>query len=285
MKSHQDLAPWSLVIEPSHKFLDLSIKDLWHYRDLILLFVKRDFATNYKQTILGPLWFIIQPLLTTITFTIVFSNIAHIPTNNVPQPLFYMVGIVAWNFFSQSFTGTSNTFIMNAGIFSKVYFPRLTVPLSIILSNLLTFSLQFAFMLAFLIYFMAKGAPVHPSTQIIMLPLLICMIAMLGFGFGLIFSSLTTKYRDLTYLLSFGILLWMYATPIVYPLSNVPKEYLGLSLANPMTSIIESFRTVILSSGIIPFGGLAYSFVFSLVILILGVAIFSRTEKSFMDTV
>ena len=212
---------WTMIIRPKRHWFDIDLKGIWQYRDLIVLFVRRDFVARYKQTILGPLWFIIQPLLTTLMFTVVFGKIAKIPTDGLPPMLFYLGGITAWNYFANSLRGTSNTFISNAGIFGKVYFPRLVTPISIVISGIIQFFIQFLFLLAFMAYFGIVGADFGPNIYILFIPVLIIMMAGLGLGFGIILSSLTTKYRDLTNLLGFGVQLWMYATPIVYPLSEL----------------------------------------------------------------
>jgi lipopolysaccharide transport system permease protein len=261
------------------------MRELWNYRDLIMLFVKRDFVAKYKQTILGPLWFIIQPLLTTLMFTVVFGNIAGIPTDGIPKMLFYLTGIVGWTYFSTCLNDTSQTFIKNASIFGKVYFPRLALPISIVISNLVSFFIQFLFLLGFLIYFMAIGSNIAPNINVLLIPVLIILIAGLGLGFGIIISSLTTKYRDLTNLVAFGVTLWMYATPIIYPMSGIPEKYRFFVLANPMTPIVETFKTALLGVGEINYMYLLYSFGFTVAVLVAGVIIFNKVEKTFMDTV
>ncbi len=276
---------WTMVIKPKKHWLDLDLKELWRYKDLIVLFVRRDFVAKYKQTILGPLWFLIQPLLTTIMFTVVFGKIAKISTDGLPQMLFYMAGITSWNYFSQSLRATSNTFVGNAGIFGKVYFPRLTMPISIVISNLVQFGIQFLFLISFMIFFYISGADFSPNIYVLLIPVLLFLMAGLGLGFGIIISSLTTKYRDLSYLVGFGVQLWMYATPIVYPLSELEGKMKIAALANPITSIVETFRFAMLGSGSFDIRYLLYSFGFMIFVLIVGILLFNKVEQSFMDTV
>jgi lipopolysaccharide transport system permease protein len=277
---------WSLVIEPQRSLLDLRLRELWHYRDLVLLFVRRDFVAVYKQTVLGPLWYLIQPLLTTITFTFIFGQVASLPTDGLPQFLFYMSGTVVWAYFAECLNKTSNTFVQNAHLFGKVYFPRMAVPVSVLLSNLITFLIQFALFLAFVMYFAARGTAISLNWLWIALsPLLILMMAGLGLGFGVIISSLTTKYRDLRFLVQFGVQLLMYATPVIYPVSSIPERFQWAILANPMTPIVEAFRYAFLGAGTVDLYHLIYSFVFMLVVVFLGSVIFNRVEQTFMDTV
>jgi lipopolysaccharide transport system permease protein len=276
---------WDLVVRPHRRLFDLKLGQLWRYRDLVLLFVRRDFVSLYKQTILGPLWYLIQPLLTTITFTVVFGNIAKLPTDGLPQFLFYMSGTVIWTYFATCLTKTSETFVHNAHLFGKVYFPRLAVPVSILISNLIAFAIQFVFFLAFMGYFALHGAPIRPTFYILLTPILVLMMAGLGLGFGLIVSALTTKYRDLRFLVQFGVQLLMYATPVVYSSSSIPARFRPLIQANPMTSVIEAFRYAFLGGGTVSLGGLAYSFAFMVVIVAVGAVIFNRVEATFMDTV
>src|SRR6266542_4322104 len=243
---------WSLVIEAQRGLFDLRLRELWQYRDLVMLFVRRDFVSIYKQTILGPLWYLIQPLLTTITFTVIFGNIASLPTDGLPQFLFYMSGTVVWSYFSACLTKTSETFVQNANLFGKVYFPRLAVPVSILFSNLITFLIQFAMFLIFVLYFILRGTSIQPNWLWIALsPVLILMMAGLGLGFGIIISSLTTKYRDLRFLVQFGVQLLMYATPVIYPVSSIPERFQWIILANPMTPILEAFRYAYLGAGLV----------------------------------
>jgi lipopolysaccharide transport system permease protein len=277
---------WDLVIKPQSKWYDLHLNELFRYKDLLLLFVRRDFVSVYKQTILGPLWFLIQPVITALTFSIIFGNLANISTDGLPQILFYMCGITLWTYFSDTLNKTSDTFINNAGIFGKVYFPRIILPLSVVLSNLIKLGVQFGlFLLVWIYYLLPQNSPVHPNSTLIVVPILVLLMGFLGLGFGIIISSLTTKYRDLRFLVSFGVQLLMYASPIVYPLSIVPEKYKILILANPVTSIIETFKYAFLGVGEYSLLHLAYSFTFTIVLMIIGLVIFNRVEKSFMDTV
>ena len=276
---------WTTVIEPKHRLLDLNLKEIWEYRDLILLFVKRDFSTRYKQTLLGPLWHIIQPLLTTLMQTFVFGSIAKLPTDGVPQFLFYMAGNVPWLYFSACLTVTSNTFVGNSAVFGKVYFPRLTTPIAAVISAFINFFIQFVMFLGFFLYFFFMGADVHITWAAALTPALIIQMAMLGMGFGIIISSLTTKYRDLQVLVSFGVTLWMYATPIVYPASSLSPKLFSLVMLNPMSPIVELMRYGWLGSGTTPFFYWGLSWIVTLVVLFIGIVIFNKVEKTFMDTV
>lgn len=276
---------WDLIITPRKKWWDLQLRDVWHYRDLIGLFVRRDFVSRYKQTILGPLWFIIQPLLTSIVFTVIFGNIAQLPTDGLPQMLFYMSGNILWGYFSSCLTSTSTTFISNAHLFGKVYFPRLVMPISIVISSLITFAIQFAFFIAYFVYFFLRGSSIRMTTWALALPLLVLLMAGLGLGFGIIISSVTTKYRDLQYLVSFGVGLWMYATPVIYPVSSIPERWRWVANVNPVTPIIETFRAGFLGAGDASWLRLAYSAGFMAVVMLLGILIFNRVEKTFIDTV
>ena len=276
---------YQYAITPKDKFLDLRLKDIWQYRDLLVLFVRRDFVAIYKQTILGPIWFIIQPLLTTIVFTIVFGNIAKLSTDGLPPMLFYLAGVTSWNYFAECLKKSADTFTANAGIFGKVYFPRIIVPLSITITNIITFGIQLTLFLGFLAYYLFTGAPIAPNWYICTLPLLMLTMGLMGLGFGLYLTSMTTKYRDFKFLVAFGVQLLMYATPVIYPVSEVPEKYQWIILANPMTSIIETFRYAFLGAGNISWYGLAYSVGFTLVLFISGLLLFNKTEKNFMDTV
>ncbi len=277
---------WSMIIEAQRSLLDLRLGELWRYKDLVMLFVRRDFVSVYKQTILGPLWYLIQPLLTTITFTVIFGNIASLPTDGLPQFLFYMSGTVVWSYFASCLTKTSETFVQNANLFGKVYFPRLAVPVSILFSNLITFLIQFGMFLAFVLFFALRGTPIQPNWLWIALsPILMLMMAGLGLGFGIIISSLTTKYRDLRFLVQFGVQLLMYATPVIYPASSIPERFQWVIQANPMTPVIEAFRFAYLGAGTVDLNHLLYSFGFMLVVVIIGSIIFNRVEQTFMDTV
>jgi lipopolysaccharide transport system permease protein len=276
---------WSMVIRPQRGWLDLRLGELWRYRDLIGLFVRRDFVAIYKQTILGPLWYLIQPLLTTITFTLIFGRFAGLPTDGLPQFIFYMSGTVIWNYFADSLNKTSNTFIANTQLFGKVYFPRLIVPISILISNLIAFAIQFLLFLGFLVYFWLSGSSVQPNIWVLITPILLLMMAGLGLGFGIIVSSLTTRYRDLRFLVTFGVGLWMYATPVIYPVSSIPERFQPLIQANPVTPIVEAFRYAYLGAGTVDLINLLYSFIFMLAVLLIGVMLFNRIEQTFMDTV
>lgn len=276
---------WDLVIEPQRGWLDLRLGELWRYRDLVMLFVRRDFVSVYKQTILGPLWYLIQPLLTTIVFTVIFGNIASLPTDGLPPFLFYLSGTVIWSYFAECLNKTSVTFISNAGLFGKVYFPRLAVPVSILISNLISFAIQFGLFLVFAGYFWLQGAEVHPNLWVLATPLLLLMMAGLGLGFGIIVSSLTTRYRDLRFLVTFGVQLWMYATPVIYPVSSIPEQYQPLILANPLTPIVEAFRYAFLGAGSVVIIHLLYSIIFILCTVFIGTLLFNRVERSFMDTI
>ena len=276
---------WDLIIEPRDSLLHLHLGDLWRYRDLMTLFVRRDFVTQFKQTVLGPAWFVLQPLLTTIMFTIVFGNIAKLSTDGLPKMVFYLSGNTLWIYFSECLTKSSKTFRENAQIFGKVYFPRLIVPVSITLSGLLRFALQFVFFMCFWVYYTAQGTGIHFTLVACLLPLLVLMLAGLSLGFGIIFSAMTAKYRDMIFLLEFGVRLFMYATPVIYPLSAIEGKWKWFILANPVTPIIETFRYGFLGTGSFSWAYLAYSFGFMIIVLLLGIISFNRVEKTFMDTV
>ncbi len=275
-----------MVIQPKAHLFDLNLKEVWKYRDLLLLFVKRDFVAQYKQTILGPLWHFIQPIFTTLMFLVVFKGIADIPTDGVPSILFYMSGITIWNYFSACLTSTSNTFVANAGIFGKVYFPRLVIPLSTVISNLVKFAIQFLLLMAAFLFFMIKGEPVHITVSFLMIPVLVLMMAGMGLGLGIIISSPTTKYRDLNILIGFAVQLLMYATPVAYPLSFVKdNKYASWIEWNPLTPIVEAFRYALFQQGSFSAGSLLYSTVFIIIVLFIGLLTFSKVERTFMDTV
>ena len=280
-----DPEKWDMIISPQRNLFDLRLGELWHARDLILLFVRRDFVAVYKQTILGPLWYLIQPLLTTVVFTVIFGNIAKLPTDGLPPFLFYMSGTVIFSYFSSSLSKTSDTFVSNAGMFGKVYFPRLAVPVSILISNLIAFVIQFGFFLAFMLFFLLRGTPVHPNWWVLFTPVLLLMMAGLGLGFGIIVSSLTTKYRDLRFLVQFGVTLLQYVTPVIYPLSSMSPKYQALIRLNPLTSVVEAFRYAYLGSGSVDLLQLGYSFAVMLIAIAIGAVIFNRVEATFMDTV
>ena len=279
---------WDLEIKPQGSLLDLKLQDVWQYRDLLMLMVRRDFVSFYKQTILGPLWFFIQPLFTTLIYTFIFGNLAAIPTDGLPQPLFYLAGITAWNYFADCLTKTSTVFTTNAGLFGKVYFPRLIVPLSIVVSNLIRFAVQMLLFLIMMAAYWSKGATFQPNGYILLFPFLLLMMAMLGLGLGMIISALTTKYRDLSFLITFGIQLMMYLTTVIYPLSVVKEKYPDyewLVAYNPMTSIIEAFRYGFLGEGTFSVLSLLVTTLFTLMILLTGIIIFNRVERNFIDTV
>jgi lipopolysaccharide transport system permease protein len=277
---------WSLVIKPHTKWWDLHLDDVWRYRDLLWLFVRRDFVSGYKQTILGPLWFFIQPLLTTIMFTVIFAGVAKIPTDGLPPLLFYLAGTTPWNYFAACLTSTSTTFVSNANLFGKVYFPRLVVPLSVVLSNLIQFLVQFSLFLGFFAWYGLGGSDLRPNVLgiLFLTPLLLALMGLLGLGAGIAISSMTTKYRDLARLVTFGVQLMMYATPVIYPMSAIPDKYRWIIHCNPMSAIIESFRAVYLG-GQIPWSALGISTLETVLILAIGVVLFNKVEKTFMDTV
>lgn len=276
---------WDLVIKPKSKWFELDFRSLWSYRDLLRMFVKRDIIILYKQTILGPVWFFVQPLLTTVIYVLVFGKIAKLSTDGLPQILFYLSGIIVWNYFSETFTTASKTFRENEKIFGKIYFPRLIVPLSKGISGFIKFLIQFAFFFSIYLYYLITTDILRPNLYLLLAPVLMLIIAGLGLGFGIIFTSLTSKYRDLSFLLQFGVQLFMYATPIIYPASSIPEKYKTFILLNPLTPLVEFFRYAFLGSGEWSWMGLAYSAGFMFLIFFLGILIFNRVEKTFMDTV
>ena len=277
---------YTTIIKPQNKLFEIDFKEIWRYRDLLVMFIKRDIVTQYKQTILGPTWYFIQPALTTIMYMVVFGGIAGISTDGLPQPLFYLAGIVLWQYFSECLNKTSATFTQNQHIFGKVYFPRLISPLSNVLSNLVRMSIQFLLFLIVYVYYVAVGVDVMPNAYALLLPILIVMLAGLSLGFGIIISSMTTKYRDLTILFTFIVQLWMYATPVIYPLSTITNEKIRMLMGiNPLTSIFEAFKYGMLGVGQFSWGGLGYSFGFMVVLLLVGVVVFNKVQRSFMDTV
>lgn len=284
-RHQQDFDEWTLIIRPKSGWFDLHLGDLWRYRDLVMMFVRRDFFSLYKQTILGPLWFVIQPLLTTLTFTVVFGNVAQLSTDGLPKVLFYLSGVTAWNYFSECMLKTSETFNHNSAIFGKVYFPRLAVPVSVVISNLIRFGIQLVLFLGFYFYFLAGGSNIRPTFALFLLPVLLVMMAALGLGTGIIVSSLTIRYRDLRFLVQFGTQLLMYTTPVIFPLSKIPDQYRWIVAANPMSSIIEAFRYGFLGTGTFSWELLGYSAIVTSIILLLGVLLFNHVEKTFMDTV
>ncbi len=276
---------WDIVIKPKSGWFNIPFGEIYRYSDLIFMFVKRDFVTFYKQTILGPLWYIIQPLVNSVIFTIIFGNLAKIPTDGIPPFLFYMAGTVVWGYFSTCLTQTSNTFVANREIFGKVYFPRMTVPISIVITGIFQFLIQFVIFIGFLLYYWHQGAEVSPSIMIFTLPLILLQMAILGLGMGILVSSLVTKYRDLTFAMTFAVQIWMYLTPVVYPLTQVPENYRNLYVLNPMVSIVESFRGAFLGVSSIETHHILISVFVTMIIFIIGVILFSRIEKTFMDTV
>jgi lipopolysaccharide transport system permease protein len=275
---------WSQIIKPPTGWLKLNLKEVWEYRDLILIFVKRDVVSIYKQTILGPLWFILGPIFTVITYTFVFNKIANISTDGVPAPLFYLAGTSLWNYFQTCFNGTADTFTTNAGIFGKVYFPRLVSPISLIISNLVKLGIQLIIFLLFWFYYYHNGV-ITPNNYLLLLPLLVILMGGIALGMGIIISSFTAKYRDLTYVVSFGITLLMYITPVIYPVSAIPETYKPLVMINPIAPIIETFRYGFTGAGTFSWASLTYSSLFMVIILLIGIFTFNRTEKTFMDTV
>ena len=279
---------WDLIIEPKGSLFRLNLKEVWQYKDLLEMYIKREIITFYKQTILGPLWFFVQPFFTTIVFIFVFGGLAGISTDSIPQPLFYMSGICLWTYFADSLTKTSDTFLTNQAVFGKVYFPRLIVPLSVTISGLVKFFIQLSLFAGIYIYFWVKGSSVSMNSYALLFPVLIFILAGLGLGFGIIISSLTTKYRDLKFLLTFAIQLWMYATPVIYPLSVMEgsyKKYMWLIQANPLTAVLETFRYGFLGQGSFSWLSLGYSFIATIVLLLIGTWIFNKVERSFMDVV
>ena len=272
------------VIVPNRSFFHLNLKEIWRYRDLLTLFIRREIVVKYKQTILGPTWYFIQPLLQTIMFTIVFGNIAGIPTDGVPKILFYLAGVTAWNYFAESLKLTSDTFIKNYQLFNKIYFPRAVIPIATVSSNILKLFIQLLLFLGFYIYYILNDASIHPNFTLFLTPVYIFMTAGLSLGFGLLFSALTTKYRDLNFLIQFGVQLWMYATPIIYPISEISAKHQIFVMINPMTSIVEAFKYAFLGAGKFSIPGLTYSFIFMIIILFFGIIVFNRMEKNFVDT-
>jgi len=279
---------WDIEISPRSNLLDLKLKDVWHYRDLLLLLVRRDFVAFYKQTILGPIWFFVQPVITILMYTLIFGNLAGIPTDDVPKPLFYLAGTIIWNYFSDCLTKTSTVFKDNAAMLGKVYFPRLIMPLSIVLSNLVKFAVQLILFVGLLIFYSSKGASIAPNSIVLLFPLLILLIAGMGLGLGMIISAVTTKYRDVAFIVSFIVPLMMYTTTVIYPLSVVLQKYHKYSWfikLNPVTAVIETFRYGFLGKGSFSWGTLGYSVLVTAVILAIGTIIFNKVEKNFVDTV
>lgn len=274
-----------MVIVPHGRLFDLKLREVWHYRDLLILLVRRDFVSFYKQTVLGPVWFFIQPLFITITYTFVFGKMAGISTDGLPAPLFYMTGITAWNYFSECLTKTSTVFKDNSQVFGKVYFPRLIMPLSIVMSNLIKLAVQLLLLFVMMGFYAFKGASFHVTAYLLLLPVLILQMALLGLGTGMIVSALTNRYRDLIFLVTFGVQLLMYTTTVVYPLSSVPLKYKWLIELNPITMVIEVFRYALLGQGSFTALSFSLSFLATLVIAALGILIFNRVERNFIDNV
>lgn len=284
--THEPAAPWDIVIEPKAKLLDLNLREVWHYRDLMWLFVRRDFVAQYKQTVLGPLWHFVQPVFTTLIFLLIFGKIAKIPTDGIAPAAFYMSGITLWNYFSACLTNTSNTFVNNASIFGKVYFPRLVLPLSVVISNVVKFGIQFLLLVIVMVYFHFRGYPIHVNVSLLLIPVLLVWLATIGLGLGIIISSVTTKYRDFHVLLTFAVQLLMYATPVVYPLSYLKNTgYKWVIDINPLAPVMEVFRYALFQKGTIEPGSLIYSITFTIASFFIGIVLFNRVEKTFMDTV
>lgn len=279
---------WDIEIKPRGSNFSLNLKEVWKYRDLLRMYVHRDIVTSYKQTVLGPIWFVIQPLFTTAMYMFVFGGIANISTDGLPQMLFYLSGILCWNYFSECLVRTSNTFSGNANVFSKVYFPRLVVPISATISNLVKAVIQLALFLIIFFYYYYNGADLRPNMHILLFPLMLMMLAGLGMGFGIIISSMTTKYRDLSILFTFVAQLWMYATPVIYPLSAIPAKYSSVKWIielNPLTPIVETMRYAFMGEGSFTWFSFLYSFVFTIVIMVIGAWVFNKVERSFVDVV
>lgn len=285
MEANSSNQEWDLEIKPHDTVFNLHLRDVWSYRDLLWLLVRRDFVSFYKQTILGPVWFFIQPIFTTIVFTFVFGNLAKISTNGAPQPLFYLAGIVSWSYFADCLTKTSTVFRDNAAIFGKVYFPRLIMPLSIVFSNLIKFAVQFILFIILIVYYLLQGNKIEPNWYILLFPVIMLLMAILGLGLGLIITALTTKYRDLAFVVTFGIQLAMYATPVIYPLSYLQEKYRIIIALNPMCGLIETFRYGFLGTGQFYPGAFIYSIIASLIIFIVGLVVFNKVEKNFVDTI
>ena len=276
---------WDLVITPRRRLFDIRFREIWEYRDLLYLFVKRDIVIVYKQTIFGPIWYFIQPLLTMFVYIIVFSNIARIPTDGIPPPVFYLAGIIMWNYFNDCFMHTSDVFHQNSALFGKIYFPRIITPISKVISGLIQFLIQSALFTLVLVWYLYRGVEIQAGMVLMIIPYLVLLMAGLGMGAGLIFSALTAKYRDLKFLITFGVQLLMYATPVIYPLSIIPEKYKAFIIWNPMAHIIEGFKYAILGIGEISFIAMLYTTTVTLIILITGIIIFNKTEQTFADTV
>jgi lipopolysaccharide transport system permease protein len=281
-----DQEPWDLRIRPHHSLFSLHLRDAWHYRDLLVLLVRRDFVSFYKQTVLGPVWFFLQPLLTTVMYVFIFGRLAGLSTDGLPQPLFYMTGIVAWNYFAECLTKTSTVFRDNAAIFGKVYFPRIIMPLSIVVSNLVRFGVQLLLLVCLIAYYILfQGYSVQVNAYLLIFPFMVLLMAVLGLGSGMLISALTTKYRDLAFLVTFGVQLFMYATPVIYPLSAAPEAARGIIAANPLTPVLEGIRLGLLGRGEMTSGSLIYATCASFAVLLTGIVVFNRVEKTFIDSV
>jgi len=279
---------WDMEITPKNNLFNLKLKDVWQYRDLLILLVRRDFVSFYKQTVLGPVWFFIQPAITIVIYTLVFSNLAKISTDDVPAPLFYLAGTIIWNYFADCLIKTSTVFKDNSAMLGKVYFPRLIMPLSIVFSNLIRFAVQLLLFIVLLFYYYFKGAAIHPTVYIFLFPLLLLLIAALGLGLGMLISAVTTKYRDLAFVVTFGVPLLMYTTTVIYPLSEAISKYPAYSWFikfNPITAVIETFRYGFLGRGSFSWNLMGYSTAVTLIILLLGIIVFNKVEKTFVDTV
>lgn len=284
MKNTSD-ADWDLVITPQRGLLDIRLREIQEYLDLLFLFVKRDIVVVYKQTIFGPIWYFVQPLLTMIVYIIVFTRIARIPTDGIPPPVFYLAGIIMWNYFHDCFMHTSDVFYQNAALFGKIYFPRIITPLSKVISRLIQFLIQIGLFMLVLAWYLHKGMDIRPGLEIILVPFLVLLMAILGMGSGMIFSALTAKYRDLKFLVTFGIQLLMYATPVIYPMSIIPEKYKAFILWNPMAHIIEGFKFAVLGTGDVTVSSMLYTTTVTMVVLLVGIIIFNKTEQTFADTV
>lgn len=281
----KEVEDWDLIIEPQNSVFDLKLREVWRYRDLLILFVRRDIVSFYKQTILGPIWFFIQPIFTTLVYVFIFGNLAGLSTDGLPQPLFYLAGITSWNYFADCLNKTSTVFRDNSAIFGKVYFPRIIMPFSIVLSNLLRFGIQMLLFVTALIYYLISGLEISVDFHLLFFPVFVLAMAMQGLGLGMIVSALTTKYRDLAFLLTFGVQLLMYATAVIYPLSSLSGKLYYLVALNPMTFVIEGFRKSLLGVGVFDGFTLAYAIISSSLILLFGLLIFNKVEKDFVDTI
>jgi len=277
--------PLAHSITPQNKLFDLKLKEIWRYRDLLILFVRRDFVAKFKQTVLGPAWFFIQPLFQTIMYTFIFGNVAGLSTDGAPKGLFYLAGGTAWNYFANCLRTTSNVFTMNASLFGKVYFPRAVTPISIVISNLIQFGIGMILFMLVYFYYMMIGKDIQPNIFLLLFPLLVLMMGVMGLGLGMLVSAMTTKYRDMQHLIQFGVQLLMYATPVVYPISAIPAKYQWIIMANPMSGILEAFKYGFLGTGSLSWPLLTYSFIFTILIFVFGLMVFNKTEKNFMDTV